>query len=351
MQIHQAGLASGLEPKDRVPTLLLFGANPAAKSRLLSGWLAERPDGERWAVLRNGAVLPTDWHAPGDPSSSPAGMPSGSGGLFVSHLAGGCACCLGGVAFTTALARLLRAGPWDRLFIEVSPQAQGAVLIDRIRASPLAGRLDLLPAVLVIDSKEAPLPADFDDSQHSLTNQSIELARLLLIPREHASASDPAPIVAPGSAPAPLEPNRSLELIADGLAGRPPWPRRVRILEQGGLPLATLLSDLTASESLHTATGHGFWRWPPSQRFDRRQLQRALADLSGPGAALHPGRLVRLRGVFLTQRDAYSLDATVDPPIWRASAWRLDSRLEVLVRGDFDPNSVSTVLTGALQTP
>jgi hypothetical protein len=76
-----------------------------------------------------------------------------------------------------------------------------------------------------------------------------------------------------------------------------------------------------------------------------------LAELMSTGAALHSGRLVHLRGVFLTERDAYSTDSIAGPAVWRASAWRLDSRLEVRVRGDFDPSSVSTILTAALLAP
>ena len=351
MQANQATAATVHGPSDRVPTLLLFGADPSEKSRLLSGWMAERPASERWALLRNGAILPADGIGGDHPLGASSGLGVSSDGLHISHLAGACACCLGGVAFTTALGRLLRQGPWDRLFIEVSAQAQGAALIDRIRSSALNDRLELLPAVLVLNQHEASFVDDPGESEYSLTHQSIELARLLLIPRTPTPAGHSQPAKASGNAQAPVDPNAALDALATTLAARPPWPRRVRILEQTGLPLATLLADLREIEALSTLPGHGVWRWPPSQRFDRRRLQQALAELMSTGAALHSGRLVHLRGVFLTERDAYSTDSIAGPAVWRPSAWRLDSRLEVRVRGDFDPGSVSTILTAALLAP
>jgi len=351
VQANQATAATGHGPSDRVPTLLLFGADPSEKSRLLSGWMAERPASERWALLRNGAILPADGIGGDHPLGASSGLGVSSDGLHISHLAGACACCLGGVAFTTALGRLLRQGPWDRLFIEVSAQAQGAALIDRIRSSALNDRLELLPAVLVLNQREASVLNNLVESEHSLTHQSIELARLLLIPRTPAPASHPQPTSESGHAQAPMDPNAALDAFATTLAARPPWPRRVRIFEQAGLSLATLLADLSEIEPLSTLPGHGVWRWPPSQRFDRRRLQQALAELMSTGAVLHQNRLLQLRGVFLTERDAYSTDSIAGPAAWRPSAWRLDSRLEVLVRGDFDPSSVSTILTAALLAP
>jgi G3E family GTPase len=175
VQANQATAATGHGPSDRVPTLLLFGADPSEKSRLLSGWMAERPSSERWALLRNGSILPVDGIGGDHPLGTSSGPGVSSDGLHISHLAGACACCLGGVAFTTALGRLLRQGPWDRLFIEVSAQAQGAALIDRIRSSALNDRLELLPSVLVLNQHEASFLDGLGESGYSLTNSVLKV--------------------------------------------------------------------------------------------------------------------------------------------------------------------------------
>jgi hypothetical protein len=57
-----------------------------------------------------------------------------AGEVAVVEVAGGCACCAARVAFGTALTRLLRRGPWDRLFVETTGLGHPAGLVDQLRA-------------------------------------------------------------------------------------------------------------------------------------------------------------------------------------------------------------------------
>nr|HMS78560.1 GTP-binding protein [Burkholderiaceae bacterium] len=110
-----------------VETVLVTGFLGAGKTTLLSGWLAERPARERWAVLVNefGALGVDRALLGGDGASDDA--------VAIAEIAGGCACCAARVGFDATLTRLLRRGPWDRLLVETTGLGHPAPLADRLR--------------------------------------------------------------------------------------------------------------------------------------------------------------------------------------------------------------------------
>ncbi len=65
----------------------------------------------------------------------------------VLHWAGGCACCTAAPAFSLALVKLFRAGPWDRLLVAADPAAVPQAIADALRDGPLRaaiGEIDLV---------------------------------------------------------------------------------------------------------------------------------------------------------------------------------------------------------------
>jgi len=405
-----------------VETLLVTGFLGAGKTTLLRGWLAARPAGARWAVLVNefgalgvdrallGAGPEPGPGAVREAGGSGAGRRTPDAGeVAVVEVAGGCACCAARVAFGTALTRLLRRGPWDRLFVETTGLGHPAGLVDQLRAPAFAGWLRVLPPVAVVDASRAALYTDPSRAGHPTALDQVALARLLVLNRDGA--------VAPAAA----------EALAATLASLAPWPRTVLRTASGEVPLAAVLDalradgaprdaepggrdpggggpgdtepgdtesgdtepgdtepavpttvlepDAAASDTpaatggaaaeavpgvaremprpLHwqraepgVAQASGWW-WPATAGFDRRRLQEVLAQLSGPGGPLQACGLLRGKGVFRTERAWYAWQWVDGVAAWSETAWRADSRLEILVKQAADPQMVEQRLRSA----
>ena len=126
-----------------IPTHLIAGPLGAGKTSLIRQLLAQKPAGERWAVLINefgqigldAALLSTD-----------------AEGISLGEVAGGCLCCVNGAPFRVGLARLLRKARPHRLLIEPSGLGHPAELLRQLGEEPWAGVLALQPAVLVLDA-------------------------------------------------------------------------------------------------------------------------------------------------------------------------------------------------------
>jgi G3E family GTPase len=350
-----------------IDTLLVTGFLGAGKTTLLSGWLAERPPHERWAVLVNetGALGIDQALLGGDGPDAR---------VAVAEVAGGCACCAARVAFGATLVRLLRRGPWDRLFVETTGLGHPAELVDQLRglsaAAPglsggLSGRLALRPPVAVVDAARAALYEDPTRAGHALAADQVALARLLVLNR--TAGLDPAAVAA----------------LADRLAGLPPWPRRVLPTATGGVPLSRVLAALDAVDPAMDAVstdspgapmprrigpaaavgrvfavpaasgapppvGSTARRWPPATLFDRPALQAGLEALVAPDGPLQAAGLLRGKGVFRTERAWYAWQWVDGRSDWQETAWRTDSRVELLANGSIDPQVVDIALRAAV---
>lgn len=316
-------------------TLLLTGFLGAGKTTLIAGWLAARPPHERWAVLVN------EFGALGIDAALLA-RPGDGGAVEVAEIAGGCACCAARTAFTATLVRLLRRGPWHRLIVEATGLGHPAQLVDALRDPAIGARLRVLPPVAVVDADRAALYDDPARPGHAVALDQVALARVLVLNR--ARPEDAAETAA----------------LAGRLAGLPPWPRAVIPTADGRVPLDDVLAALAADtdpgmmrRSLRPPAAlagvhDAGWRWPAERLWDRARLQAALLSLAGDGGTLRACGLLRAKGVFRTSRAWYGwqwVDGRVD---WQESAWRSDSRLEVLALRPIDPQMVDNALRAAV---
>ncbi|MCU0218411.1 CobW-like GTP-binding protein, partial [Mycobacterium tuberculosis] len=92
-----------------MPTHLIAGPLGAGKTSLIRHLLAQKPAGERWAVLINEF---------GQIGLDAALLEQGDDGIALAEVAGGCLCCVNGAPFQVGLGRLLRKARPDRLLIE-----------------------------------------------------------------------------------------------------------------------------------------------------------------------------------------------------------------------------------------
>ena len=99
----------------------------AGKTSLIRSLLAQKPAGERWAVLVNEF---------GEIGLDAALLATDVDGVAIGEVAGGCLCCVNGVPFQVGLGRLLRRARPDRLFIEPSGLGHPLALWKQLQAPP-----------------------------------------------------------------------------------------------------------------------------------------------------------------------------------------------------------------------
>ena len=299
-----------------IPTHVIAGPLGAGKTTLICHLLAQRPAGERWAVLINEFGLV---------GLDAALLSRDEDGIAIGEVAGGCLCCVNGMPFQVGLGRLLRKARPDRLFIEPSGLGHPLQLLAQLQQAPWVGVLTIQPFLMVVDAqkmlRDEPLPEAqlhaFEACKTVVFNKSEavdEYHRLLITKKfpqkdilwtsEGMLSISRLPISSTGGISASDVDNR----IVDNLVNTP----------------ATLWNK--PNEPICSAQqGEGGWsigwRWHPSQQF---YPQRLLAFL-------HAWPWRRAKGVIHTGQGWQSfngLDGVL--PQWQPSDWRRDTRIELI---------------------
>ncbi|PKQ40924.1 cobalamin biosynthesis protein CobW [Pseudomonas sp. YY-1] len=310
----------------QIPTHLIAGPLGAGKTTLIRHLLAQKPAGERWAVLINEF---------GQIGLDAALLEQGDDGIAMAEVAGGCLCCVNGAPFQVGLGRLLRKAKPDRLLIEPSGLGHPAQLLAQLRRPPWLGVLAVQPALMVLDAAALASGQPLPDVQR----QALDEAGLLLLNKSESLDEASRVRIAASLPPVPLH-----------------WSEQGR-LDLGLLPgLAAQASSIKASTELPTAApglaqiwryaaepicqvqdqAEGWsigWRWHPSQRFDLAQVSQWLQrmDWRRAKAVLHGGEGWQ----SLNALQGQALQA------WTPSEWRKDSRLELIFDQAQDAKTLS----------
>lgn len=313
-----------------IPTHLIAGPLGAGKTSLIRELLAQRPAGERWAVLINefgqigldAALLTTD-----------------EDGIALGEVAGGCLCCVNGAPFRVGLGRLLRQARPDRLLIEPSGLGHPAELLRQLQDEPWREVLAVQPSVLVLDAAALAAGRPLPPAQQAALG---EAGLLLLNKSESLDARARARLAA--QLPArPLLWTEQGRLALDELPGirvRAQTGSTQEKLPTGAGSLPALWSDPAQPICQIHAEDGGWsigWRWHPSQRFDRARVAAWLASL--------PWRRAKL---VLRADDGWHSANALDgaPLVWRSSEWRRDSRLELIFAEAQDAQTLQAGLAG-----
>ncbi|MGY2257824.1 CobW family GTP-binding protein [Pseudomonas sp. SDO55104_S430] len=310
-----------------IPTHVIAGPLGAGKTSLIRHLLAQRPDGERWAVLINEF---------GQIGIDAALLTSDADGIALGEVAGGCLCCVNGAPFQIGLGRLLRKARPDRLFIEPSGLGHPVQLLRQLSEKPWKGVLNVLPSVLVLDAQALisgkSLPQAQQDALVSagllLMNKSENLSEA---DRQHLIKQLPVrPVYWTQQAAMPLSqlPGLAAQAVAgvDNVA-----------LPKGLAQLPAVWTDPTQPICLSQVQEGGWsigWRWHPSQRFDTARVAQWLSSLAWRRAKL----------VIHSDAEWQSVNAVDNSGLeWKASEWRQDSRIELIFS---EPQEVETLQKG-----
>lgn len=299
-----------------IPTHVIAGPLGAGKTSLIRQLLAQRPAGERWAVLINEF---------GQIGLDAALLSRDDDGIALGEVAGGCLCCVNGMPFQVGLGRLLRKARPDRLLIEPSGLGHPAQLLAQLRKPPWTGVLNVQALIMVLDAASLaagqPLPeaqqqalavggllimnksgAVDDQKRLLITSQLPDLKRMWtdhgFIPVDCLTSVLPAPDT---SIPVGNTVIPSAETSLPALWVNPRTPICLSQEGAGGWSVG--------------------WRWHPAQRFDLERLQGFLKQWEWRRAkvVIHSGQgWCSFNGLAGQSAE------------WGASEWRKDSRIELI---------------------
>lgn len=309
----------------QIPTHLIAGPLGAGKTSLLRDLLAQRPAHERWAVLVNEF---------GQVGLDAALLSRDEDGVVLGEVAGGCLCCVNGAPFQIGLGRLLRKARPQRLFIEPSGLGHPSQLLAQLRTAPWQGVLAVQPLVMVLDAAALAAGQPLSEPQQNalaqagllLMNKSEDLndaARAALL-----SALPALPIrwTTQGRLTLPELPSAPL---TEPAAELPTMPR--------GVERAVLLrrDQPVRQERIEEGRQAIGWRFHPDWRFRIGELDAWLVTLPG---------LLRAKAVLHGEAGWIACNRTNRPAAWTESAWRRDSRIELILGTEIDTQLLQDAL-------
>jgi G3E family GTPase len=312
-----------------IPTHVIAGPLGAGKTSLIKHLLAQRPVGERWAVLINEF---------GQIGLDAALLTSDADGIALGEVAGGCLCCVNGAPFQIGLGRLLRKAKPDRLFIEPSGLGHPARLLEQLSEAPWVGVLAVQPCVLVLDAQALaagkPLPA--------AQQETLNSAGLLVLNKAENLDVDDRQRIAAQLLPRPLYWTQQAQLPLShlpGLQARAETGVDNFVVPKGLAQLPAIWTDPSLPICLSQEQEGGWsigWRWHPSQRFDVARMGLWLESL--------PWRRAKL--VIHSVDGWVSANALDNSQLdWKPSEWRQDSRIELIFSEPLEVDSLQSALT------
>ncbi|MBK5377608.1 GTP-binding protein [Pseudomonas sp. TH43] len=313
-----------------IPTHVIAGPLGAGKTSLIRQLMAQRPTGERWAVLINEF---------GQIGLDAALLTRDADGIALGEVAGGCLCCVNGAPFQIGLGRLLRKAKPDRLFIEPSGLGHPAQLLKQLSEAPWLGVLAVQPCVLVLDAQALQAGKALPAAQQ----EALQTAGLLLLNKAEnlddtartqiASQLPPVRLIWTQQAQLPLS-----EL--PGLAAKALNGVDNLVVPKGLGQMPAVWSDPTVPICLSQAQEGSWsigWRWHPVQTFDKQCLADWLTRVNWTRAKL----VIHSRDGWVSANALENAEL-----IWQDSEWRKDSRIELIFAEAQDVEGLQRGLSG-----
>lgn len=367
-----------------IPANLITGFLGAGKTSAIQSLLVHRPPQERWAILVNEYGMVSLDHILLNESDEH------DEGVHVDELAGGCFCCTLSMALPLTLARLIRRAKPHRILLEPTGSGHPASVIDMLRTGRLAEVIDLKTTICLID------PRDYENpriTNNEVFRDQIQMADVVAINftdkcdrqqidrcRGFIEAQDPPKLFVAETTFGRLQP---AWLDLDGIVVRPPnfadahshdhqeehsstvtpdEKPRSALLQEISLPLLEIPTPQTtelhgdAPRPNRPVAGHPLrfenqglgqfacgWIFSSDEIFVRDKLLDFLGGLKS---------VLRLKGVFHCTDDWWTIQRRRSDCRMDRSAYRRDSRLEIIVDTlPLDWNAVQVQLDACMRKP
>ena len=313
-------MASDADKIHAVPTNVITGFLGVGKSTAILHLIAQKPAGERWAVLVNefgeigvdGSVLRG---APGDD-------------IYVEEVPGGCMCCVSGLPMQIALNRLLRRAKPHRLLVEPTGLGHPVEVLQSLSSEHNREVLSLGPTLTLVDARNISDPRY---RAHETFVQQLAIADVVVANK--ADLYGPEDLDALNAfVPTHCQPDTTVQVTEQGrveLAALQGTPQRSFSAASGHRHAQepVLASDLLfpASGVVSAAnTGEGFesigWRFAPTALFARARVKAFLNDLC----------VERAKAVFITPEGIFGYNKTRDGMTEHELDDCAESRIEII---------------------
>jgi len=345
-----------------MPVNLVTGFLGVGKTTAVMNLLAQKPADEYWAIVVNEF---------GEVGIDGATLSSLGDGLQVAEVPGGCICCTTSPMLRVTLGKLARGKRPDRLLIEPSGLGHPAGIIDLLRDPMLASAFEVRAVVTLLDPRHL---ADQRYTLHETWRDQLQLADVLVINKcDIADEAQIAHAEAMGRAffPPKLAMVRSVKgqfspELLDLELHPERWPDSLENSHLQGaqhgayspaLNYPSKLKSGAVKASLEpkvwpiykTQSSLGShscgWIFAPDALFSSSKVADLFTALSNP-ITLGLQGLTRGKGIFNTERDWYRFDWVDGMSSAAPTAYRRDSRFEVIVEGEQAPDW--SLLTEAL---
>lgn len=321
-----------------IPTHVIAGPLGAGKTSLIRQLMAQRPTGERWAVLINEF---------GQIGLDAALLATAQDGIALGEVAGGCLCCVNGAPFQIGLGRLLRRSKPHRLFIEPSGLGHPAQLLEQLNEAPWRGVLDVQPSIMVLDAAALACGQLLPTSQR----EALAGAGLVVMNKSREVAGDKRLWISSQLPTVPLywtdEGEVPLSALPGGIRQQSPLPQgnRLPVWEQAlpaeGASYPQLLLPGNPIRQINPQPDSWSigWRWHSATLFNPIKIETWL------------GRQAWQRAKLIIHSPAgwQSMNAVDNViPLWKTSEWRRDSRIELIFSAPQDETALDASLRDTL---
>jgi len=154
-----------------VPTNIITGFLGVGKTSTILNLLANKPKGERWAVLVN------EFGEIGVDGSLVQGQQIDKEQIFIREVPGGCMCCAAGVPMQIALNQLLLKAKPDRLLIEPTGLGHPKEVLQVLSSTHYRDVLSLQKNITLVDARNL---SDTRYTEHETFNQQITIADMIV---------------------------------------------------------------------------------------------------------------------------------------------------------------------------
>ncbi|NMH64659.1 CobW family GTP-binding protein [Shewanella salipaludis] len=334
-----------------IATNVITGFLGVGKTSLITRLLANKPSGERWAVLVNEF---------GEVGIDAGLLDAGGEGIEIREVAGGCICCAAGVPTQVAINQLIAKARPDRLLIEPTGLGHPLEIIKLLSAPHYHNVLSLRSTLCLIDARKVSderyrgndnfmqqlqaadlilasktdlycrdellqLQAYLDELGLAGTeimghSREAPLDQALLEALDRPRVLEVSPAVTPGQARAGVAPGSGVAgMVARGIFAERPQAAGPELDERG------MARKLNAAEGYFSCG----WLFEPAHEFDFDALLAWIESLKS-------AHLLRLKAVMIT-RDGIAGFNLVDDELSLAELDdTLDSRLEIIASKRLD---------------